>query len=72
MMDQILGDLLFFFVYVDDILVFSPELYTHVHHLCQVFELLRLQGLTISLPKFVFAVSKLKFLTTSPAPVALL
>ena len=33
MMDQILGDLPFCFVYVYDILIFSPDLDTHVHHL---------------------------------------
>ena len=45
-MDQILGDLRFCFVYVDDILIFSPDIDTHVQHLRQDFELLRLQGLT--------------------------
>ena len=62
MMDQILGDLSFCFVYLDDILTFSPDDNTHVQNLPQVFELLRLHGLHISLPKCVFAVSKLEFL----------
>ena len=44
MMDQILGDLPFCFVYVDDILIFSPDEDTHVQNLCQVFERLRLLG----------------------------
>ena len=39
MMDQILGDLPFCFVYVDDILIFSPDQDTHVQHLRQVLEL---------------------------------
>ena len=50
MMDQILDDLPFCFVYVDDILIFSPDEDTHVQNLCQVFELLCLHGLHISLP----------------------
>ena len=62
MMDQILDDLSFYFVYVDDIIIYSPDIDTHVQHLHQVFELLHLQGLTIGLPKCVFAVSKLEFL----------
>ena len=34
MMDQILRDLPFCFVYVDDILIFSPDEDTHVQNLC--------------------------------------
>ena len=59
MMNQILGDLPFCFVYVDDILTFSPDKDTHVQNLCQVFELLHLHGLHIILPKCVFALSEL-------------
>ena len=33
MMDQILGNLPYCFVYIDDILVFSPNLSSHVQHL---------------------------------------
>ena len=47
LMDQILGDLLFCFVYVDDILIFSKNLSLHVNHLCEVFLLFRQHGLTI-------------------------
>ena len=61
-MEQILGDLSLCFVYVDNILIFSPDIDTHVHHLHQVLELLCLQGLTIGLLKYLFAVSKLEFL----------
>ena len=61
-MDQILGDLPFCFVYVDYILIFSPDLDTHVHNLRQIFELLCLHGLTIGLPKYVFAIPELEFL----------
>ena len=33
LMDQVLGDLPFCFVYVDDILIFSKDLSSHVDHL---------------------------------------
>ena len=56
LMDSILGDLPFCFVYVDDILVFSKNLETHVDHLRQVILLCRPHGLTIGLPKCEFAV----------------
>ena len=39
LMDQVLGGLPYCFVYVDDILVFSPELSYHVVHLREVLEL---------------------------------
>ena len=48
MMDQILGDLPFCFVYVDDILIFSPDEDTHKQNLRQVFELLRLHVFAVS------------------------
>ncbi len=53
---------LYCFVYVDDILVFSPDLSSHVIHLREVLELCRLHGLTVGLPKCVFAVSEIEFL----------
>ena len=56
MMDQILVDLPFCFVYIYDILIFSHDEDTHAQNLRQVFELLHLHGLHISLPKCVFAV----------------
>ena len=62
MMDQIFGDLPFCFVYVDDILVFSKNISSHVSHLREVFELCRQHGLTIGLPKCEFAVSEIEFL----------
>ena len=36
LMDQVLGDLPFCFVYVDDILIFSKDLSFHVDHLREV------------------------------------
>jgi len=62
LMDQILGDLPFCFVYVDDILVFSKDLSSHVQHLRDVLLLCREHGLTIGLPKCQFAVSEIEFL----------
>ena len=47
MMDQILGSLPYCFVYIDDILVFSPDLTSHVQHLWDVLELCRVHGLTM-------------------------
>ena len=61
-MDQILDNLPFCFVYVEDILIFSPDEGTHVQNLRQVFELSRLHGLHMGLPNCVFAVPELKFL----------
>ena len=46
-MDQVLGGLPYCFVYVDDILVFSPDLSSQVVHPREVFELCRLHGLTV-------------------------
>ena len=54
LMDQVLGDLLFCFVYVNNILIFSPDISSHVDHLREVFELCRLHSLTIGLPKCKF------------------
>ena len=62
LMDQVLGGLPYCFVYVDDILVFSPDLSSHVVHLREVLELCHLHGLTIGLPKCEFAVSEVEFL----------
>ena len=61
-MDQVLGGLPYCFVYVDDILVFSPDLSSHGVHLQEVLELCRLHGLTVGLPKCVFSVSEVEFL----------
>ena len=62
LMDQVLGDLPFCFVYVDDILIFSQDLLSHVDNLREVFHLCQKHGLTIGLSKCEFAVSKIEFL----------
>ena len=61
-MDQIFGDLPYCFVYVDDILVFSKDLTSHVLHPRDVFLLCCEYGLTIGLPKCQFAVEEIEFL----------
>ena len=62
MMDNIFGELAFCFIYLDDILIFSPELLFHQDHLQQILQLCRDHGLTINLDKCVFAVSQVEFL----------
>ena len=62
MMDQILGNLSHCFVYIDDILIFSPDLTFHIQHLQDVLELCRAHCLTICLGKCEFAVWETEFL----------
>ena len=54
LMDQILGDLPHCFVYVDDILISSPDIKSHLQHVLQVPDRLRLHGLSINPDKCVF------------------
>ena len=75
MMNQILGNLPYYFVYIDDILVFSPDLPTHVQKLRDVLNLCRGHGLTIGLGKCEFAVSENEFLghhlsSSGPRPLS--
>ena len=62
MMDLVLGELPFCFVYMEDILIFSKDLSSHVDNLWEVFYLCRKHGLTIGLPKCEFDGSKIEFL----------
>ena len=62
LMDQVLGDLPFCFVYVDYILIFRKNLSSNINHLRVVLLLCHQHGLKISLPKCEFAVSEFKFL----------
>ena len=62
MMDAILGDLPFCFVYLDDILVFSNSPEEHMQHLKQIFELLADNGLVVNRAKCVLGVPELDFL----------
>ena len=61
-MDQIPGNLPYCFIYIDDILIFSPDLTPHVQHLRYVLEMCCVHGLRIGLGKCEFAVSKTAFL----------
>ena len=62
MMDQILGDIPHCFVYIDDILIASPDAASHLHHVRQVFDRLCLHGLSINPEKCVFAAQELDYL----------
>ena len=62
LMDHILRDLPFVFVYLDDILVASPDFSSHLSHLTAVLDLLKANGLLVNLNKCVFAQSSLSFL----------
>lgn len=62
LMDGILRDIDFTFVYVDDILVASHSHEEHLNHLRQVFHLLSANGLVINRTKCMFGVNELDFL----------
>ena len=62
MMDQILGNLPYCFVSIDYILMFSPNLTSHIQHLRDILELCRAQGLTIGLGKCEFVVPETELL----------
>ena len=62
MMDAILGDLPFCYVYLDDILVFSNSPEEHMEHLRQIFNLLAENGLVVNRAKCVLGVKELDFL----------
>ena len=55
-MDQVLRGLPFCFVYLDDLLIASPDMNTHLQHLRQVFQLLSDNGILINAQKSEFAV----------------
>lgn len=62
LMDDILRDIPFVFVYLDDILVASKSRSEHLGHLRQVFKLLSDNGLVINKAKCVFGARELDFL----------
>ena len=62
MMDDVLGDLPFCIVYVDDILIFSSTPEEHNRHLHQVLSHLRFAGLVIQQGKCVFGTKEVEFL----------
>ena len=62
LMDNILQDIPFAFVYLDDILVASQDSTQHADHLRQVLKLLEVNGLVIRKDKCVFGVTELDYL----------
>ena len=62
LMDEILQDLDFAFVYLDDILIASTSKLQHLEHLRRIFDLLFSNGLIINKSKCVFGVSELNYL----------
>ena len=61
-MDRVLSGLPFVFVYIDDILVASPDLPTHMQHLQAVFSRLQEAGLVLNVKKCEFAKPVVEFL----------
>ena len=62
LMDGILRDLPFVFVYIDDILVASPSKEQHLDHLRQLFQVLKDNGLAINKAKCRLGMETLDFL----------
>lgn len=64
LMETVLGDLQgkLCFVYIDDIIIYSPSVTQHFHDLQAVLCCLQTAGLTINLKKSKFCLSELKFL----------
>ena len=62
LMDRVLSGLPFVFVYIDDILIASPHLPTHLLHLKEVLCRLQEAGLALNVSKCEFAKSSVQFL----------
>ena len=62
LMDRVLSGLPFVFVYIDDILIASPDLPTHLLHLREVLCRLQEAGLVLNVSKCEFAKSSVEFL----------
>lgn len=62
LMDRVLSGLPFVFVYIDDILVASPDRSTHMEHLRAVLQRLQSAGLVLNIDKCVFAQPTVDFL----------
>jgi hypothetical protein len=62
LMDQVLAGLDFVFVYLDDILIASPDERTYQQHLRAVLEWLQEAGLVLNPEKCLFGVSAVEFL----------
>ena len=62
MMDYVFRDIPFVRVYLDDVVVFSDSMSSHVEHLLQVFEVIAKSGLKLKIEKCAFAQSQTKLL----------
>ena len=62
LMDRVLSGLPFVFVYIDNILIASPDLPTHLLHLKEVLCRLQEAGLLLNVSKCEFAKSSVEFL----------
>ena len=62
MMDRLGVNLPFVFIYLDDVLIASPDLHTHVRHLRLILERLRSFGLVMNPTKCLFAQAEVPFL----------
>ena len=62
LLNHILSDLDFVQCYVDNLIVFSPDYTVHLRHLCQLFERLRMHGITLGLSKCCFLTPEITYL----------
>jgi len=62
MMDRVLQGLPFCFVYLDDILVASPDVESHQQHLREVLARLQEHGLVLNVQKCIFGAASVEFL----------
>ena len=61
-MDEVMRGIPFCFIYIDDILIASPDVKTHKQHLKQVFARLAEHGIQINLDKSEFGLPSIDFL----------
>ena len=60
--NEVLRGLLFIFVHIDNVLIFSKKREEHMRHLTLVFDRLKYFGLILNKNKFIFDVDKIVFL----------
>ena len=68
LMDSVFRDLSFTFVYLDDILIASPDHVTHASHLRTVFQRLHDAGLALNPDKCVLGATEVTFLGHKVSP----
>ena len=62
LMEGIMKTVSYVFVYLDNILIASPNPGAHKHHLREIFTLLSMHGISINRRKCVFRVDEVKYL----------